>query len=245
LLGAIARGEVDATVRGIVDSWRSTFEHSYRESFNALRVTAKRPPMVFDACDIAARVARQNGARKVVPVLVDAMRFDVGERVSEKLAVLVAGRAVRVDRNLLWAALPTNTATQMHLLARGAEALREGYLPREGEPEISRGRAVAILRRERLGSRDVLKLDLVEARLRGIGPAYDERLDTVAAEVADVMARFIESCPPRTLVYLFGDHGFRLGSLPDGRATGPASQGGASPEEVLLGGHAWLVGEVH
>ena len=51
--------------------------------------------------------------------------------------------------------------------------------------------------------------------------------------------------PPRTLLFLFGDHGFRLPASPDGRSTGPATQGGTSPEEVLVPGQAWLVGGVH
>ena len=46
-------------------------------------------------------------------------------------------------------------------------------------------------------------------------------------------------------MFLFGDHGFRLPSSADGRATGPATQGGVSPEEVLVPAQAWLVGGVH
>src|SRR5439155_13070278 len=42
LIGAVARSEVDGAVRSVVDGWRATFEHSYRESFAALRVTGKR-----------------------------------------------------------------------------------------------------------------------------------------------------------------------------------------------------------
>ncbi len=90
-----------------------------------------------------------------------------------------------------------------------------------------------------------MKLDLVEARLRGAGPAYDERLEAISEEVAQVTLRYIESLPPRTLLFLFGDHGFRLPSSPDARSTGPATQGGVSPEEVLVPGQAWLVGGVH
>ena len=245
LVGAIARGEVDITVKSVADTWRMNFEHSYREAFSSLRVTGKRPPMVFDAPDIAGRIGRLNGARVVKLLLVDAMRFDIGERVAQHLTERLAGRAVCVERMLLWSAIPTTTATQAALIARGPEGLRDVDPAHEPDPEIVRGRAVATVRRERLGSREVMKLDLVEARLRGAGIGYDERLESIAEEVAQVTVRYIESLPPRTLLFLFGDHGFRLPSSPDGRTTGPATQGGVSPEEVLVPGQAWLVGGVH
>ncbi|WP_437990955.1 hypothetical protein [Sorangium sp. So ce145] len=245
LLGATLAGETDAAVRGVVDSWRSSFEHSYREAFSALRVTGKRPPMVFDAPDIAARIARLNGARGVKLLLVDAMRFDLGERVAAHLKEILVDRAILVERSLLWAALPPTTTAQLSLLARGPDGLRETMPPSEAEPAIARGRAVATLRRERVGSRELMKLDLVEARLRAAGPPFAERIEAIAEEVADVIARFMASLPPRTLLLVFGDHGFRMTPMGDGSATGPASQGGGSPEEVLVPAQAWLVGGVH
>lgn len=243
LLAPTAAGRVDATVREVVDSFRSSFEHSYREAFAQLRVTGKRPPMVFDAPEIAGRLARLNGARKVVLLLIDGMRFDLAERVTERLRVAMAGRALPVERTILWAALPANTPTQATLLARGAEGLRDATL---GEPEamVERGRGIATIRRERIGVREVLKLDLVEARLRTTGPEAEERLDKLADELTPILARHFETLAPRTLVYVFGDHGFRLPSLDEGHATGPALQGGCSPEEVLVSGHAWLVDAV-
>ncbi len=125
LVGAIARGEVDTTVKSVADTWRMNFEHSYREAFSALRVTGKRPPMVFDAPDIAARIGRLNGARIVKLLLVDAMRFDIGDRVAQHLTERLAGRAVCVERQLLWSAIPTTTATQAALISRGTEGLRD------------------------------------------------------------------------------------------------------------------------
>ncbi|XXT18085.1 hypothetical protein WME94_48440 [Sorangium sp. So ce429] len=243
LLGATLAGETDAAVRGVVDSWRTSFEHSYREAFSALRVTGKRPPMVFDAPDMAARLARLNGARGVKLLLVDAMRFDLGERVAAHLKEVMMDRAILVERSLLWAALPPTTTAQISLLARGPDGLRETMPPSEAEPAIARGRAVATLRRERVGSRELMKLDLVEARLRAAGPPFAERIEAIAEEVSDVLARFMDSLPPRTLLLVFGDHGFRMTG--DGSTTGPASQGGGSPEEVLVPAQAWLVGGVH
>ncbi|AUX47460.1 hypothetical protein SOCE26_089810 [Sorangium cellulosum] len=245
LLGATLAGETDAAVRGVVDSWRTSFEHSYREAFSALRVTGKRPPMVFDAPEIAGRIARLNGARGVKLLLVDAMRFDLGERVAAHLKEIMMDRAILVERSLLWAALPPTTTTQIALLARGQDGLRDATPPVESEPAIARGRAVATLRRERVGSRELMKLDLVEARLRAAGPPFAERIEAIAEEVADVVARFMDSLPPRTLLLVFGDHGFRVTPMGDGSTTGPASQGGGSPEEVLVPAQAWLVGGVH
>ncbi len=245
LLGASARGEVDISVRTVIDAWRSNFEHSYREAYSALRVTGKRPPMVFDVPDIAARISRLNGARATKLFLVDAMRFDIGERVAQLLAERLVGRAVCVERMVLWAAIPTTTATQMALLARGEGGMREAGPTSEPEPEITRGRAVGTVRRERAGSREIMKLDLVEARVRGAGAGYAERIEALAEEVVQATVRYVETLPPRTLLFLFGDHGFRFGSSADGRATGPATQGGVSPEEVLVPGQAWLIGGVH
>jgi hypothetical protein len=44
---------------------------------------------------------------------------------------------------------------------------------------------------------------------------------------------------PRTLLLVTGDHGFTIDR------GGSARQGGASPEEVLVGAFALLVGETH
>jgi transposase IS66 family protein len=49
--------------------------------------------------------------------------------------------------------------------------------------------------------------------------------------------------PPRTLVLIFGDHGFAFDPLDGGTSCG--RQGGALPEEVLVPAFAWLVGNVH
>jgi len=243
LLGALARGQADGAAARIVDGFRTSFEHSYIDGFAAIRATGKRPLMVLDAAEVAARIARLNNARAVRLLLVDSLRFDLGERVMARLKPMLQGRAVCVDRTLLWSALPTTTQTQAALLTRGPEGLREP-LPDSGpEPDVIRGRSLTTVRRERMGSKEVFKVDVVEARLRGVGPAFDERLGGIAEETAQVVSKFVEGSPARTLVFVFGDHGFRLAS--DARGTSPATQGGASPEEVLVPGYAWLVGGVH
>jgi hypothetical protein len=245
LLGAVARGETDAAVRDIVRAWRDGFADSYEGAFRTIKVTGKRPAMVMDAPDIAHRVARLASARSVKLVLVDAMSLDLGERIAARLRTKLDKRAVLAEKGVLWAALPTTTPAQLHLLARGTQGFQD--LPAApSEPDVSRGRSVSAFRRERLGPREVLKLDLVEARLRGPGPAYDERLDAIADEVTLALLKLFDAMPPRTLVYVFGDHGFVLGTGPgqSGRATSAATQGGASPEEVLVSGQAWLVDAV-
>lgn len=243
LIGAIHRGEVDAPVRDIVRGWRDGFAESYEAAFATIRVTGKRPTMVMDAPEVAHRVARLASARSVKLVLVDAMSFDLSERVAGRLRASLDKRAVLVDKSLLWSALPTSTPAQLHLLARGPQGLAD-MPPVPSEPDISRGRNVAAFRRERLGAREILKLDLVEARLRGSGPSYDERLDAIAEEVAETLLKLFESMSPRTLVYLFGDHGFVLPPGQNGRGTAAATQGGASPDEVLVGGQGWMVDAV-
>jgi tRNA(Leu) C34 or U34 (ribose-2'-O)-methylase TrmL len=244
LLGAIARGECDAGVRQLVEQWRRDFREGYESAFASLRVTAKRPTMVMDAPDVAHRVARLASARSVKLVLVDAMSFDLGDRVAKRLASQLDKRAVLVEKNVLWSALPSTTPTQLHLLARGPEGLKDSLAPAT-ESDVARGRNVVVFRRERLGAREVLKLDVVEARLRAQGDGYDARLDALADELAAALAKLFDTLPPRTLAYVFGDHGFVLGPGANGWATGAGSQGGSSPEEVLVGGQAWLLDAMH
>jgi hypothetical protein len=244
LLAAAHRGELDGAALGVAEQWRASFAESYENAYPSMRATGKRPTMVMDAPDVATWVARLSSARSIKMVLVDSMSFDLGERVQSRIGRALDKRAVLVETTTLWSALPTRTYAQMHLLAKGPEGLKDPVAGPPSEPDITRGRTVASLRRERCGTREIMKLDLVEARLRGQGPAYDERLDGIADEVAEVLVKFMETQPPRTLVYVFGDHGFVLGGGSNGWATGAASQGGASPEEVLVAGYGFLVDAV-
>ena len=70
-------------------------------------------------------------------------------------------------------------------------------------------------------------------------------MEAIAEETAQVVSRFAETLPTRTLLYVFGDHGFTMSPGSSGFLTGPGQQGGASPEEVLVGGFAWLLDSVH
>ncbi len=244
LLAAAARGELDAAVRGIMDEWRSSFAQSYLNAFASMKMTGKRPTMVLDAPELASKLGRATGAKSVRLLMVDGMSFDLGKRVASRLSAAMGSRASLAEQQILWSALPTTTPVQSFYLARGPNGLRDQEPP-PSEPDISRGRNVSTLRRERIGSREILKLDLVEARLRTPGDGYDERLEAIAEETAQVIHRFAETLPARTLLYVFGDHGFVLPVGGSGFLTGPATQGGASPEEVLVGGFGWILDAVH
>ena len=243
LLDAIARGEADEAASRTADQWADDFARSYTEGFSALRVTGKRPRMVLDAPQLASQVARLHGAKSTHLVLVDAMRFDLGMRVHDRMCEALTSQATCTERLLLWSALPTTTPVQLDLIAHGPDGLTNLPLPNEQEETGIRGRAAPTLRRIKLGGRDVLKLDLVQARLPEAGPPLAERLDALADDVAAVIAAHARNLPPRSLMLVFGDHGFRMESLGSGTSAG--TSGGASPEEVLVPGFAWLVGDVH
>jgi hypothetical protein len=243
LLDAIARGEADESARRTADQWAEDFARSYTEGFSALRVTGKRPRMVLDAPQLASQVARLHGAKSTHLVLVDAMRFDLGLRVHDRMCDALTSQATCTERLLLWAALPTTTPVQLDLIAHGPDGLANFAPPSEQEEPGMRGRAAPTLRRIKLGGRDVLKLDLVQARLHEAGPPLADRLDALADEVATVVAAHARNLPPRSLMLVFGDHGFRMES--SGAGTSAGSSGGARPEEVLVPGFAWLVGDVH
>ncbi len=238
LANALAEGLDDPRAASAHDEFRRTFERAYTEACPTFAVTGKRPKLVLDIPDIAARTARLHGARSVHLVLVDAMRFDLGAMVKTELARLLDGRALLTDEMVVWSALPTVTTRQLEGLARGIDSLRT---PPTGDrdSEAVRGRTAEIVRRVKVGSRDVFKLDLVESRLKEAGLGVLAALPDLSRSVATILARHTEHLTPRTLLVVFGDHGFSLDSR------GAATQGGASPEEVLVPAFTFLVGDVH
>lgn len=238
-------GIADEDAERALSRWASSFATSYEEAFEALRVRGKRPTMVLDVPDLALRIGRLHGARSVQLLLVDGMRFDLGLRIEQRVRGLLGQQAALTERLLLWSALPTTSETQLELLGRGAEGLRAGTADSSFQVPVARGRAAGTLRRIKAGHRELLKLDVVEARLADPGPSELTRLDTIAAETATVLADYVGKQPPRTLVLAFGDHGFALDPLDAKGGTQAARQGGASPEEVLVPAFAWLVGGVH
>jgi hypothetical protein len=243
LSDAVARGVADGEAEHVLETWAASFEKSYSEAFDALRLRGKRPTMVLDVPEVAHRIGRLHGARAVQLLLVDGMRFDLGLRVQERLKMLMGQNAALTERLLLWSALPTTTAVQLELIGRGPDGLREPIEGAESTLPVARGRSAGVPRRIKTGHREVLKLDLVESHMAVAGESLAPRLDALANEVAESVANHFLKLPPRTLVMLFGDHGFV--TEPQSTGTSPASHGGASPEEVLVPGFAWLVGSVH
>jgi hypothetical protein len=242
LRDAYLRGIAPPEVGSVLEGWAQSFAKSYTETFGALRVRTKRPTMVLDVPDVALRIGRLHGARSVQLLLVDGMRFDLGLRLEALLRARLGHEAALTERLLLWSALPSDTATQLDLLGRGPDALRG--LERNGDSgvTVARGRTARVPRRVKTGHRELLKLDLVEAELSEPGGPEAERLDALATPLADSVAELCEKLPTRTLLVVFGDHGFVFDSLSDG--TTVARQGGSRPEEVLVPALAWLVGGV-
>jgi len=177
---------------------------------------------------------------------VDAMRHDLGCLVRNELAERAVGAASLTNESLLWSALPSTTYRQLETLARGIDALRAPAT--EETTESLRGRSAETVRRLRVGSRELYKLDVVPSMLgslgsdpaSGSGPALVVgALNDIATSVADSLLRHIETLTTRTLLLVIGDHGFTV----DRR--GRITHGGASPEEVLVPCLAYLVGDLH
>jgi hypothetical protein len=238
LANAIVSGLDEARARHAHDEFAATFARGYTDAFPTLSSTAKRPRMVFDAHDIAARIGRLHGARSIRVLVVDAMRWDMSRLIEERVIAKLGARASLTDELVLWSALPTTTPRQLETMARGVEALRSpAAIDVESEPP--RGRTAEYVRRLRVGPREIHKLDVVEARVQSSRGTVLDDLPEIAEAAAEAIARHAETCPPRTLLLMTGDHGFALDR------GGSVRQGGASPEEVLVGAFAILVGEVH
>jgi len=245
-LGVAGIGRAEA--RQLCTQFATTFARAYAEALPTFGVTGRHPRMIFELFDLAQRCARVHGARSTHVVLVDALRYDLGRRVRDRLARDLARQAVCVEEHALWAVLPTTTSVQLDALVRGEDALRAPVRP-ERETSIIRGRSLDVLRRMRLGHRDVVKLDVLEGRLRDAGAGERTRLDALADEVAPILGRYITQNKPRAMVVIAGDHGFAFGDPDETRdekaATPPGRQGGGSPDEVFVPFQCWLVGGVH
>lgn len=243
LADAAARGLTGPEALEVLSTWSASFARSYSDAFDALRLRGKRPMMVLDVVDVSIRLARLHGARSVQLVLVDGLRFELGLRVEERMRIALNQQATMTERLVLWSALPSTTATQLDLIARGPEGLKDFVPAADNNDFVAHGRAASTLRRVRAGNREVLKLDLVESRLSEPGIGRPERLDELADGVAQALSASLMKLAPRTLAMVFGDHGFSV----DSKAidTAKAEHGGASPDEILVPAFAWLVGATH
>ena len=245
LANAIAAGLDDTRAVRAHDEFKSGFERTYTDAFATFGATGRRPRLVMDAYEVALKQARLHNARTTHVLVVDAMRHDLGCLVRDELSTRAAGVASLTNESLLWSSLPTTTYRQLETLARGMDALRAPAM--EETTESLRGRSAETVRRLRVGSRELYKLDVVPSMLGALpdpaasaGPAHVvAALGDIATSVADAVLRHVESLPPRTLLLVLGDHGFTV----DRR--GRITHGGASPEEVLVPCLAYLVGDLH
>ncbi|HEX2732762.1 MAG TPA: hypothetical protein VHM70_14230 [Polyangiaceae bacterium] len=215
---------------GSVERWGSDFGDCYQSAFARLRSGAPRPTMVLDVPQLTFALQRETEAAQMRLVLVDGMRFDVGQRVHDKLRLQLLGHASCVQRRALWAALPCTTAVQLELLARGACALGRTLGDLDERAWRARGSEARKLRALRVGPHSVRKLDILEAEF-GSSAWRSSDLESAASEVAVATARFIKQQAPGTLVAVFGDHG-----LPPRN-----HEHLASPEHVIVPYDAWLV----
>ena len=240
----VRKREIEPKGRESLARFSASFEKSYKEAFAAAKVTQKRPLMVFDVPAIASRVARNCGARCTMLVLVDGMRYDVALRLERLLRTELRGKIELAERFVLWAALPATTPVQLRLLDKGLQAL-SAHLDtlelRESEVPIGIGRTASTIRRFRVGGRDLHKLDVIQSDLRAPGLPESTRLDALAQAAAYPLIQLIPTLAPRTLMFVFGDHGFVLPSTETG--TDSAEMASGRPEEVLVAGQAWIVGD--
>lgn len=239
---AVRRGVAAPTANDILDEWQESFTSSYSEAFDALRVRGKRPTMVLDLPELASRLGRLQGARRVQLLMVDGLRFDLGLMIQERMRS--AADASLTERLLLWSALPSVTSYQLELLGKGPDGLKEPGDIDEPPALVARGAAARSPRRVRTGSLELLKLDVVADALRQPGAPVVERMESIADDASAAIVDHLNKQPARTMVIVFGDHGFALDPAAIG-TTEEVKQGGASPEEVLVPAFAWLTGATH
>ena len=242
-LGALLdEGHVDARAEAAHTTFRRSFERAYADAFPTFALTGKRPRMVLDAFEEATRLARATGARTTSLLMVPSLRVDLGLRMDRALGPSIPGEA-RVESGLLFAALPSTSSRQEDTLARGVAALaaaRPDETPADPEWH-TRG----ALRRVRLGSRDLYSLETVAA-WRSMPRGPEDAAEVVQA-LASAVARHAhglvgrkgpltnERTPERTLLFVFGDHGFTY------EDRGHTCDGGSTPEEAIAPYFAYVL----
>jgi hypothetical protein len=163
----------------------------------------------------------------------DALRFDIGMMLRGELESRASDIATLVGETILWSALPSTTPRQAETFVRGRDALQSPAEP-ESETAVLRERTADVVRKVRMGSRELFKLDLIESRLRtGI-----DTPQALACQVAVSIEKFARAerqrRSARTLLFVFGDHGFAFDRT-------NFMQGGAQPEQVLVPALSWVL----
>jgi hypothetical protein len=232
LIHAIHHGQAGREALATTTAWADDFRDCYAAAFRRVQSGRHRPTLVADLPQLAFRLARELTVRQTRLVLVDGLRFDVGQRVHDKLRLQLAGFAQCVQRGVLWSALPATTGVQLELLAKGGASLQNVSGNFDEQRWVAKGAAARQLRPLRVGGLQLAKLDILEAEFRGV-TWDDEHLERGAAEVAVSVGRSMRKLASGTLVVVFGDHG----SPTDG-----AESASGRPEEVLVPYDAWQVG---
>lgn len=233
---ALLDGHEDERLEALVTEFGDAFARVYGDAFPTFAHRTNRPKMTFDLFNAATARGREHDARTTVFTLVDSLRVDLGRDVGTHFRALLGGRAKLIAEQICWSTLPATTAHQLRVLARPELA----FLP-DGEPELGEalafGKAAEIPHRLRVGSRDIFKLDLVEARLATT--ANGEKLHRTAHEVARILATHASDAATtkghRVLYVVFGDHGFGIDKH------GNVRRGGTSPEEILVPAQFWTI----
>ncbi|HQY64238.1 MAG: hypothetical protein IPF92_05840 [Myxococcales bacterium] len=235
-------GHIDARAEAAHTTFRRSFERAYADAFPTFALTGKRPRMVFDAFEEATRLARATGARTTSLLMVPSLRVDLGLRMDRELQPSIPSEA-RVESGLLFAALPSTSARQEDTLARGVAALAAAR-PDES-PADPEWHTRGALRRVRLGSRDLYSLETVAA-WRSMPRGPEDAAEVVSA-LATAIARHAhalvgrkgpltnERSPERTLLFVFGDHGFTY------EDRGHTCDGGSTPEEAIAPYFAYVL----
>jgi hypothetical protein len=230
LCNALRDGLRDARAKTACEKFATGFAHVYREASRSFTIRHKLPPLVMDAPDLAAKAAREARVNRVYAVMCDSMRYDVGSVFGDRFAAMMPELRM-VSSGILWAGLPTTTSRQLELLARGKEALMEEHVP-QSEPSIGRDRTADSVRRARVGSKEIYKLDSVAARILR-GQTDTDELGDAAANALTQFLRTKKHDVPH-LLYVFGDHGYTFrGDVP--------TEGSALPEQVLVPYFAYVV----
>ncbi len=238
LASAVALGSLDSRMRDACEDFREHFIRNYTDTFSTFGAAAKRPRMLCDLPDWVGRAARLHGARHTHFLYVSKLRWDLGQLLRGRLEQRLSGKGRIADQSVLWSALPTTTSRQLDLLGRGIEALRDP-VDADAWSEPVRGRTAETIRRMKIGAREIHKLDIVETRLAEARNRVLPALPAIATELAELSGRYIDTLPNRSLVAIFGDHGFAIDR------DGAVISGGASPEEVIVPVLLVLVGDVH
>jgi hypothetical protein len=229
-----ASGRVPPEARSALQFWAEGFAQSYAAAFKTFGLRTKRPRMVRDVIELGMAWLNQLRARQCQLLVVEAMRFDLGQLVNQLLERRLSGRAEFAEQAVLWAALPSNAESQQ--LGLTSVSRRAALERKRREPAET---ATPRIENLRVGSREIFRLDVIGADLGQPGERENERLARLAALIADIVAPWVQAQPPDTLVVLFGDHGFHWQTSQ--HATSPAQRGGALPEQVLVPASGWLL----